>query len=67
MMQDMRKILWMIMLIGGYIWLVTSGHDEFFLEQGKSVYKAVVAWFDDAQVDFQLKKDTAKKKSRRWD
>jgi hypothetical protein len=63
----MRKLLWMIIFIGGYIWLVTSGHDEFVLNQGKMVYQALVSWFDDAQVDFQIKKDKNKKKSRRWD
>ena len=63
----MRKVLWMIMLLGGYIWLVTSGHDEFVLDQGKMAYKALVDWFDDAQVDFHLKKDFSKKRSRRWD
>lgn len=55
------------MLIGGYVWLITSGRDEFVLDQAKVVYQALVSWFDDAQVDFQLKNDTNKKKSRRWD
>ena len=64
--KDMRKLLWMIMLIGGYVWLVTSGRDEFVLDQGKKVYQAVLSWFDDAEVDFQLKKEKNKKKSRRW-
>ena len=62
----MRTLFWMIMLFGGYVWLVTSGHDEFVLNQGKVVYQAVVSWFDDAQVDFQLKNDKSKKKSRKW-
>jgi len=61
----MRKILWMIMLIGGYVWLVTSGHDELVLRQGKRVYEAIVLWFDDAEVDFQLKSESSKEKSRR--
>lgn len=63
----MRKLLWMFLFLGAYIWLVTSGHDEFVLNQGKSIYKAIVSWFDDAEVDFQLKKEKIKKKSRRWD
>lgn len=57
----------MILLLGGYVWLVTSGHDDFVYEQGKAVYKAVVAWFEDAEVDFQLRKEKIKKRSRRWD
>ena len=63
----MRKLLWMILLIGGYVWLVTSGHDEFVYTQGKSIYKAAVAWFEDAELDFQLRKEKDKKRSRRWD
>ena len=63
----MRKLLWMIMLLGGYVWLVTQGRDTFVLEQGKALYQAVVTWFDDAQLDFHLKKENPKKRSRRWD
>ena len=63
----MRKLLWMIIFIGGYFWLVTSGHDEFVLERGKDIYKALVSWFDDAQIDFHLKTEKTKKRSRRWE
>ena len=50
----MRKILWMIVLLGVYIWLVTSGNDRIVLETGKSIYQSVVNWFDDAEIDYQL-------------
>lgn len=64
----MRRLLWMIIFLGGYVWLVTSGHDDFVLERGKDIYKALVVWFDDAQIDFHLKNEkTVKKRSRRWD
>lgn len=64
----MRKILWMILFFGVYIWLMSSGRDQMVLEQGKTIYQAVLAWFDDAEVDFQTKhKSSAKKKPRRWD
>jgi len=63
----MRKLFWIIVFLGGYFWLVTSGHDGFVLNQGKMLYQSLVSWFDDAEVDFQLKKNTQKKKSRRWD
>lgn len=64
----MRKLLWVLMGIGGYIWMVTSGNDEFVLNQGKAIYRALVAWFDDAEVDFQMKKTSkSKKRDRRWD
>jgi hypothetical protein len=57
----------MFILFGGYIWLVTSGHDQFVFTQGKKIYQSFVEWFDDAEVDFQVKKGIPKKKSRRWD
>jgi dUTPase len=64
----MRKILWMIIFFGVYVWLMTSGRDQMVLEQGKNIYQAVIAWLDDAEIDFQTKdKNKAKKKSRRWD
>jgi hypothetical protein len=65
----MRKILWMIFLFGAYVWAMTSGHDQMIMSQGKNIYQAIVAWFDDAEIDFQVKpqKVKAKKKSRRWD
>lgn len=65
----MRKLLWMIVLFGAYVWVMTSGNDRMVLDQGKALYNALVAWFDDAEVDFQTKpqKAKAKKKSRRWD
>jgi hypothetical protein len=51
-----------------YVWSITSGHDRMIVEQGKVVFQALVAWFDDAEVDFQLKENKkSKKKSRRWD
>lgn len=64
----MRKLLWMILLFGVYVWVMTSGHDRMVLEQGKNLYNALISWFDDAEVDFQLKeKQKEKKRSRRWD
>ncbi len=65
----MRKLLWMLIFLGGYVWVVTSEHDEFILRQGKMIYQALVHWFEDAEIDFQLKKEkvSSKKRSRRWD
>lgn len=58
----------MIGLFGAYIWVITSGNDQMILDRGKEIYKAVIVWFDGADVDFQLKKDkVSKKRSRRWD
>lgn len=60
----------MIFLFGAYVWVMTSGHDKMVIEQGKSIYKALVAWFDDADVDFQVstsKSKKPKKRTRRWD
>lgn len=68
----MRKFFWLILFVGGYIWVITSGHDDFVLEKGKMIYKAIVTWFDGAEVDFNLTEETTKteskkKRSRRWD
>lgn len=64
----MRKILWLIFFFGAYLWVMSSGHDQFVIQQGKNMYKALVSWFDDAEVDFQIQKTKKiKKKHRRWD
>jgi len=63
----MRRLLWMILFFGAYVWVMTSGHDRFLYAQGRMICKAFVSWFDDAEVDFQLKKEKNKKRSRRWD
>lgn len=58
----------MIGLFGAYIWVITSGNDQMVLEKGKEIYKAMVTWFDGAEIDYQLKKDKVKKhRHRRWD
>ena len=68
----MRKLYWTIMLVGGYVWVVTSGNEDLVLklalDRGKAIYKATVAWFDDAPIDFHVKQEKEqKKRSRRWD
>ncbi|MBU6382932.1 MAG: hypothetical protein KGQ49_04425 [Verrucomicrobia bacterium] len=68
----MRRILWMIFFFGAYLWVMTSGRDRMLLEQGKQLYQTIVAWLDDADVDFQThsKPNKAKekiKKRKRWD
>ncbi len=62
-------MIWLIMLIGGYVWLVTSGNDDFVIRQGKTICQMVFDWFDDAEIDFYggVGKEKVKKKSRRWD
>lgn len=70
--MSMRKLLWMIFLFGAYMWMMTSGHDQMVIDQSKNLYRAVVAWFDDAEVDFQVSgaqksKTKVKKRSRKWD
>ena len=67
----MRKLLWMILLFGAYVWAITSGHDHAILEKGKWAYETLVAWFDDADLDFQVsqvkQKEKVRKRHRRWD
>jgi hypothetical protein len=65
----MKKIFWIILLVFGYVWVVTTGHQEFILGQGRHLYEIISEWFDDADVDFQVqsKPEITKKKARRWD
>lgn len=66
----MRKLLWTILLFAAYVWVMSSGHEQIVIEQGKNIYEAIVAWFDDAEVDFQVSHQHPpkhKKKTRRWD
>lgn len=63
----MRRLFWIALLLGGYFWVVTSGNDHLLLSKGKQIYEALVAWFDDAEIDGQFKKSKEKKRLRRWD
>lgn len=65
----MRRLLWTVLFFCLYVWVMTSGHDKMLLEKGKALYEELIAWFDDAEVDFQIKQDhsKSKKKQRRWD
>lgn len=66
----MRRLLWMIFLFGAYLWVMSSGHDRMLMEQGKQLYRYVIAWLDDAEVDFQTTQRRTKKtkaRHRRWD
>ena len=68
----MRKLFWLIVLVGAYFWILTSGHDQFLYENGKAIYSSIAKWIEGADADFQLTNTPAasskpKKKSRRWD
>lgn len=63
----MRRLFYMTLLLGAYLWVLTSGKDEFLLARGKALYETVSKWLDGADADFQLKDLNTKKKSRRWD
>ena len=63
----MRRLFWLIIMVGAYLWVLTSGRDQFLVQKAKAVYEFVYNWIDDADADFQLKNTKSKKKSRRWD
>jgi hypothetical protein len=64
----MRKILWTILLVAAYVWIIGTGREDFVLEQGKALYKALSAWLEDATIETHLKSEkSSKKRSRRWD
>ncbi len=51
--------------------MATTGNEQFVLEKGKALYKMVADWFEDADVDFQIKSKkishSKRERSRRWD
>ncbi|MBF8263226.1 MAG: hypothetical protein HW387_891 [Parachlamydiales bacterium] len=66
----MRKTFWVIVLLFVYIWVVSTGHEQFVLDQSHRLYQTFAAWFDDADVDLQIQRKAApviKKRPRRWD
>ena len=62
----MRRLFWLILLLGGYLWILTSGHDDFVLEKAKAAYEKVVTWVSMAEADFHVKKETQRKRQKRW-
>lgn len=62
----MRKILWAIIFFSAYIYVTTSGKDQFVLEKGKAIYEMIANWLDHAELDFHLKKEESKKPRRGW-
>lgn len=66
----MRRLFWLIVFLGGYVWMVATENEPFVLEKGKALYQMISHWFSDADVDFQIKKKQISKnknRSRRWD
>lgn len=62
----MNKILWAILFFCLYVYVTTSGDDNFVVERGRALYAYVCDWFEDADVDFHLKKTPEKKARKRW-
>jgi len=71
----MKRLIWAILLVSAYLWSTATGRDQFVLDQGKRLYHALSAWFDDAELDFQVQvvdqtpatPVKQKKRSRLWD
>jgi hypothetical protein len=66
----MRRIFWLLLFLGGYVWMITTENELFVLEKGRALYQLVANWFQDAEVDLQIKKKEVSKnkhRSRRWD
>lgn len=62
----MTKILWAIIFFSAYIYITTSDNDQYFLEKGKEIYESISLWFEDADLDFHLKKESDRKTRKRW-
>jgi hypothetical protein len=72
----MKGIFFITILLCVYIWAVSSGHEQFFLDQSKKLYDTIVEWFDDSKVDYQIgtahtppppADSPVKKRTHRWD
>lgn len=67
----MRKLFWLCLFLGGYVWMILTGNEELVLERGRALYKLVAEWFEDADLDFQYKesksKNSKRSRARRWD
>jgi len=66
----MRKLFLISLLLGGYIWMKSSGNEEIVIEKCKLVYKMVINWFEDIDVDYHIQqKNPSRRKQdhpRRW-
>lgn len=64
----MRKLFWIFVLFGAYVWMVTTGHEQWVFDQGKHISQMITGWFKSADVDFQTDSSVQKnKRSHRWD
>ncbi|HLB52646.1 MAG TPA: hypothetical protein VJK48_02920 [Chlamydiales bacterium] len=66
----MRPLTWLFFLFCLYIWVTLTGNEEMVIQRGKALYRIVVHWFEDAEIDFHLddrEKPKNKERSRRWD
>ena len=67
----MKKTFGIILLLFAYIWVVSTGHERFVLDQSQRLYQSMAAWFEDADVDYQAATKAPapikKKRPRRWD
>ncbi|MDE3055100.1 MAG: hypothetical protein KGI80_00165 [Verrucomicrobiota bacterium] len=57
----MRRLLWLLFLLGLYVWISVTGNEAMLIERGKLVYRFVVHWLEDADIDFHLDNH-----SQRW-
>ncbi len=62
----MTRLIWLLFLLGTYVWVVSSGKEETLFRGAKIVYEAICDWLDGADADFQLKEKKAARKSKRW-
>lgn len=66
----MKKILWIGFIILAYVWTISTGREQFVVDQSKRLYQSIAAWFEDAKIDYQAQSQPIvipKKKHRRWD
>jgi hypothetical protein len=68
----MKKLLVILLLIAAYFWVVSTGHEQFVLDQSKRLCQAVTTWISDTNVDIRVHDQPPpapikKHRPRRWD
>jgi hypothetical protein len=65
----MKKLVVIVLLISVYLWIASTGREQFVRDQGHRFFQTMSEWLDDSDVDIQIHRQilVQKKKPRRWD
>jgi hypothetical protein len=63
----MRRLFWICFFLGAYLWIMTSGNDEFLFDRARTAWHMALSWLEGADADFHLPAQGKTKRARRWD